>query len=69
MAKLAKGICPVCDDEWSVVPTLMPDENGDPRMTQVMRGHRAISVELANRETWQCLGSRQKPVEITREAS
>lgn len=69
MAKLPRGICNTCEEEKPIVEGLYPDENGEPKMMQVVRSHKATRLEWADRKTWYCLGSRKPPTEITEEAA
>lgn len=69
MPKLPRGICPTCEEEKPVIEALKPDENGNTRMTQVIRRHKATRLEWADQRTWYCLGSREAPLKIVEEAA
>lgn len=68
-SRFARGLCPVCDEEKTVIEGIIPDEDGTPRVKQIIRRHKATKLEWADRETWYCLGSRGIPTEITQEAA
>lgn len=68
MARLARGLCETCEEEKPIISALYPDKSGDPRMTPLVRNHKATKLEWADRKTWYCLGSRKPPTKITSEA-
>lgn len=68
MANLGRGVCETCGEEKPIISALYPDPDGIPRMTQIVRNHKATRLEWVDRKTWYCLGGRKPPTKITSEA-